>query len=165
MTPMGSTLLSYLTRPLDGAEGVVYEHLSNEVLSQAQDAHVKFMILPRLISMELNLGPLLRSIHEGVVKGGVALNGDLIYSIIQLTDASLKSGELSDDLFMQYLQLMALLLELSPVRQPVLMEDDEEEEEEEEMEEEDGSQNVGVFDQCLALLGGSHTVPTLHAKE
>lgn len=170
LTPMADSLLSYLTRSLDGAEGVVYEKLADEVLSQAHCPHVKFMVLPRLVNMKLNLGALIQSVLEGVAKQEVASNEDLLYSIIQLGDSRLQSGDLEEGLLVKYLHLLSLLMEQSPsgMDVPISEEDDEDDEEEEETMEEEGrgrKSDGGVFQHCLNLIGGRHTANILHTRE
>ena len=98
--------------------------------------------------------------HEGVVQGGVASSGDLLYSIVKLVDLQLK--EVSDKDLVKYFRLLSLLLERSPTLPTPPLEEEEEEEEEDEGV---GLVTRGVIEQCLDLIGGTHIADILHARE
>ena len=171
-TPLADSLLCYLTRPLiNNAVDVVYEKLANEVLTQSLCPHVSFMVLPRLLNMDLDLGTLIRAIQVGVVRGCVVLNTELLYSTLQLVHPRLEGAQLDNILLVEYLQLISLLLDRSHVTSVGMSHKEEGEEEDAIDSIQDGDEMgvltspEGMFRHCLATIAGGQIANTLHSRK
>ena len=167
-TPLASSLLGYLTRPLlSGCEdGGVYESLANEILSLSLSPHVSYHVLPHLRNSSINVPALVHSVLAGVVSGGVTPSLQLLYSVLELAHAQLPMLK-GEGLLQTYLKLVSVLLSSHTPLVPVGVsgEEEGEEEEGEGMEvEEPLSCPEAMLRHCLATLGGSEIPTALHQQ-
>ena len=111
-SPLASSLLDYLTRPLlcGRKDFALYASFASELFSAPLTPHICYLVLPRLSTSDLSLEHLLGSLLRGVVSypRGVASPLVLLYAVLQLVHPKLKV--LSQQLLAQYLQLLAVLL-------------------------------------------------------
>ena len=167
-TPLATSLLGYLTRPLIGRQGsgLVYESLANEVLSSSHSPHVIYSILPHLRKCDLNLPVLVQAVLRGVANGGVVPCVELLYAVVTLVHHKLTSLDTQQQLLHDYLQLVSTLLDRTPLGHATSAGEGEEEEEEE--------MDVGDIDplsshdamlcQCLVTVGGPVLPTTLSLR-
>lgn len=169
-TPLVTSLLGYLTRPLisGGGGDFVYEFLANEVLSSSHSPHVTYYVLPHLRGRsDIDLPALVRAIHTGVTEGGVAPSLELLYAVIQLVHFQLPTVEREGGLVETYLHLVSLLLGKIPSGHVTAgsVGDYEEKGMELEGEGEDPlSSRDAMLRHCLATLGGEQLPQCLQLR-
>jgi hypothetical protein len=169
-TPLTSSLLGYLTRPLlsSGRSDFVYQCLASEVLSSSHSPHIAYYVLPHLCGCPgIHLSPLVRAIHSGVVSGGVAPSLALLYAVTQLVHFRLNSIE-EEGLVETYLHLVSILLGEIPSGHVTTgvgdMVEDEEEEEEVEGVVDPLSSRDAMLRHCLTTLGGEQLLTCLQLR-
>lgn len=108
-SPLADSILKLLIHPLlrMGPEKELYKVFALDLFSRPLTPHLCYIILPHLMTFNLNLGRLLEAIR-GVAVEGVASSLDLLYTLIQLLHSRLKS--LSQQLLADYFQVVAVLL-------------------------------------------------------
>lgn len=106
---LADSILKLLIHPLlrMGPEKELYKVFALDLFSRPLTPHLCYIILPHLMTFNLNLGRLLEAIR-GVAVEGVASSLDLLYALIQLLHSRLKS--LSQQLLADYFQVVAVLL-------------------------------------------------------
>ena len=111
-SPLGSSLLEYIARPFSHGveEEGLYVTLARDVFNSPLSPHVCYLILPHLMTIDLNLNNLLEALLEGVAIGGVASSLELLYILLRLVHNHIRSKFISQKSLAQYLQLVALLL-------------------------------------------------------
>ena len=108
-SPLADSILKLLVHPLVclGAEKTLYKVFALDLFSQPLTPHLCYIILPHLMTFELDLGLLLEAIRSVAVEG-VASSLDLLYASIQLLHSRLNS--LSQQLLADYFKVVAVLL-------------------------------------------------------
>ena len=108
-SPLADSILKLLIRPLlcMGPERSLYKVFALNLFSQPLTPHLCYIILPHLMTFNLDFARLLEAIR-GVALEGAASPLDLLYASIQLLHSRLKS--LSHQLLADYFQVVAVLL-------------------------------------------------------
>ena len=150
----------------------MFESLANEVLSSSFSPHVRYYVLPYLMNSDIDLLTLVHSILVGVSKEGVTPSLELLYSIIQLIHSKFNSPRFSEQLVLDYLQLVSTLLRHIPSSHVPAddaggVEADDAMSTEEEKEEDGGnlSSHDAMLRHCLATIGGEEFTSYLHFKK
>ena len=167
-TPLVSSLLGYLTRPLIVLpnSSIVYESLAKDVLSSAHSAHVTYYILPHLTRSNLNMSALVQAILRGLSSGGVAPSLELLFAVIRLVHPRLTPATSQEQLLHDYLQLVSMLLSHTPSGH-VTVEEEEEEDDRMSIGDEDMeplSSHEAMLRHCLATIGGDELPRCLQQK-
>ena len=108
-SPLADSILTLLIRPLlcMGPERSLYKTFALNLFSQPLTPHLCYIILPHLMTFNLDFARLLEAIR-GVALEGMASPLDLLYASIQLLHSRLKS--LSQQLLADYFHVVAVLL-------------------------------------------------------
>lgn len=108
-SPLVGSILKLLIRPLLclGPERSLYQIFAVDLFSRPLTPHLCYIILPHLMTFDLNLSRLLEAIRD-VALEGVASSLDLLYASIQLLHSRLKS--LSQQLLADYFQVVSVLI-------------------------------------------------------
>ena len=108
-SPLADSILKLLIRPLlcMGPEQSLYKTFALNLFSRPLTPHLCYIILPHLVTFNLNFARLLEAIRS-VALEGVASPLDLLYASIQLLHLRLKS--LSQQLLADYFHVVAVLL-------------------------------------------------------
>ena len=108
-SPLTDSILKLLVCPLVhvGSEQSLYKLFTLDLFSRPLTPHLCYIILPHLMTFDLDLARLLESIR-GVALEGVASSLDLLYALIQLLHSRLKL--LSQQLLSDYFKVVAVLL-------------------------------------------------------
>ena len=108
-SPLADSVLELLIRPLLGVgpEQTMYKVFALNLFSQPLTPHLCYIILPCLMTFDLDLSCLLEAMR-GVAVEGVASSLELLYSLIQLLHSRLKS--LNQQLLSDYFGVVAVLL-------------------------------------------------------
>lgn len=106
---LADSILKLLIRPLLclGPERSLYKVFAVDLFSQPLTPHLCYIVLPHLMTFDLDLSHLLAAI-KGVALEGVASSLDLLYASIQLLHSRLRL--LSQQLLADYFQVVAVLI-------------------------------------------------------